>query len=169
LRENPNTSTEKLKKKDITTFVFLYKHDKNWLSNNIPFAINCRDQEIDWEKRDEELLLAVEEARKELLSEDTPTRITRSSLGRSSNKLDIIRKAEYRDKMPKTFNYLDEILETVEEFQLRRVEFAVKSITQSGKRISETSIGRAANVIKGRSSVVDSKIKKYVEEYSNIK
>lgn len=164
LKSNPTYSIEKLKKKDIITYKYLYKHDKAWLYENSPLQKYSRDSPVDWKTRDIELVSEIKYAKQVLLNTEPPSKITISSLGRIIKKLDILRKQEIRKKMPKTYKYLDSIIESNEDFQLRRVKYTVKKINETGEKLTENKIRRKAGIHKGRSDYVDAKIRKYVQE-----
>ncbi|MGO4548018.1 TnsD family Tn7-like transposition protein [Paenibacillus sp. 2TAB23] len=83
---------------------------------------------IDWEKRDLALSWEVEEACKTLLDErDTkPVRITIASIGKRIGRLSLLEK--HKEKLPVTIGILSNYLESVEQFQIRRVRWAVEQM-----------------------------------------
>nr|WP_260440152.1 TnsD family Tn7-like transposition protein [Cohnella lubricantis] len=79
---------------------------------------------VNWEKRDLELSWLVEEACKAMLSDETrkPTRITLSAVGKKVGKLSLLEKR--KKKIPITMQVLSRYLESVKDFQIRRVRWA---------------------------------------------
>jgi hypothetical protein len=82
---------------------------------------SCR---VNWEKRDLEMSWLVEEACKEILSDETlkPIRITISTVGKRIGKLSLLQKC--KKKLPITMQVLSSYLESVQDFQIRRVRWA---------------------------------------------
>jgi len=116
---------ERLTRKSIRTiyskeYSYIYNRDKKWLNDNLPnISIEiARPHKVDWNERDQETLNLVRSKFYELLSKETPIRITKSSIGRSAGILALLEKNI--DKIPKTKDYLNDIVETVEDFQIRR-------------------------------------------------
>ena len=69
---------------------------------------------MDWNKRDSDILFIVSNKHEELMDNDEPIRITKSCIGRDVGILTALKKNI--DKLPITEKYLNEIIETVEEF-----------------------------------------------------
>lgn len=78
---------------------------------------------VDWEKRDLDLSWQIEEACKSILSDKSkPVRITIAAIGKRIGKLSWLEKK--LDKLPVTKRILNNYLETVSRFQIRRVRWA---------------------------------------------
>ncbi len=167
LKRNPQYSLERIKKQDMSTYAFLNRHDKNWLRENSPNINNVGFKKVDWEKRDNEMLNAVKKGTKILLDKEKPERITLYALGRVVEKLDLLKK-DFLQKMPKTSEYINCVVESHEQFQLRRVEGVVKKLIESRKTLTESLVRREAGIAKGRSEAVDQKIAKYCNEYLDV-
>lgn len=119
-------TTTYLRKHDRATYAWLRKYDNEWLKNNLPKRKsrgNGNNHIIDWEKRDEEILEASKIAIKEILDlKCKPERVTISLIGRKIGKQYILSKKI--DKLEKTKQFLESNIETVEQFQKRRLEWA---------------------------------------------
>lgn len=83
---------------------------------------------IDWEKRDLELTWYVEEACKALLAENNtkPVRIRIATIGKRIGKLSMLEK--HKDKLPLTMKILSNYLESIPQFQCRRVRWAAEQM-----------------------------------------
>lgn len=81
---------------------------------------------VDWEKRDLELSWTVEEACKKLLDHQQmkPIRITIASVGKRIGKLALLER--HKDKVPVTMTILANHLESVDQFQIRRIQWAAE-------------------------------------------
>jgi hypothetical protein len=53
---------------------------------------------------------------------------------------------KHLDKLPKTKVYLKSVVETVEDFQIRRIEWAVEELDRRGEEVKEWKILRLAGL-----------------------
>jgi hypothetical protein len=83
---------------------------------------------VDWEKRDLEISWEVEAACKRLLEDNPskPVRITVASIGKRIGKLALLEK--HKERLPVTTAILTNYLESVDQFQIRRVQWAAKQM-----------------------------------------
>jgi hypothetical protein len=147
LNGNPNKSKTEIRNLNKGIFTWLYRNDRKWLNSNSPVVqrrtnINKR---VDWNKRDSELLEEVQKTVLSILkSEGKPERITVSSIGKKIDKLALIEK--HLDKMQQTKEFLYKHLESIEDFQIRRVNWAVKELEREGEELVEWRIIRKAGI-----------------------
>ncbi|OZI11274.1 transposase [Bacillaceae bacterium SAS-127] len=101
-------------------YAYLYRHDKEWLMATLPAnkkrspAVN----HVNWEKRDKEYVVKIKDLHLKLLSLEKPVHITKTLLGK---KLNILANLErHLNKLPNTQQLLNDITETVQQFQIRR-------------------------------------------------
>ncbi|MDS0527610.1 TnsD family transposase [Clostridium sp. SHJSY1] len=120
LNEYPSYNTTKIRKIDISTYTWLYKYDNEWLKQNSPRRNRKgNNSKIDWDKRDLELLEQVKKAVEDILeSEGKPERVSVGAIGRKIGNRYLLGRNLYRLK--ETKEYLDENIESIEEFQKRR-------------------------------------------------
>ena len=125
----PNKSKTELRKMEPALYIWLYRNCNEWLRENSPVkkAIKYECHRVDWEKRDEEILLLVKEKIKEIRNRTgKPKRITVSIVGSELGIRSLLEK--HLEKLPKTERYLNEQVENTTEFQLRRIEWAIKKL-----------------------------------------
>lgn len=106
------------------------KHAKK--ATAAPSSINIRKSpriRVDWEKRDLELSWLVEQVCKAILGESNakPVRITITLLGKRVGKLSWLEK--YQHKLPVTMSILTSYVESVSQFQIRRVRWAAERLS----------------------------------------
>jgi hypothetical protein len=78
---------------------------------------------VDWDKRDAELLPKVKEVVKEM-KQGKPERITWGGIGR---KLGISGWfAKSKNKLPFTKKYVDSVVENLQEFQIRKIQWGMR-------------------------------------------
>ncbi|MNW55055.1 hypothetical protein D3C74_326920 [compost metagenome] len=115
---------------------------------------------VDWEKRDLELSWEAEEVCKKLLDnqQKKPTRITISSVGKRIGKLSLLEK--HKGKLPVTMAILSNHLETVEQYQLRRIQWAAEQM-QNEVPIKRWQLIRKAGIRPGYSHAVSEVLDHY--------
>ncbi|WP_368492926.1 TnsD family Tn7-like transposition protein [Geobacillus thermodenitrificans] len=138
-------TSEKLRVIDHKVYTYLYRHDKEWLNKNRPKVKNVGKKEVDWEERDNNLLLEVKAAYKKIMEKEKPTRITIYSIRREIERPNYLSKKTL-NKLPKTREYLNNIIETVPEFQIRRVHYAFEILQKENKTITEYALKKAAQL-----------------------
>ncbi|WP_436865818.1 TnsD family transposase [Bacillus fungorum] len=120
IRKFPNLSRTALRERFKKQYMFLYRHDKEWLMKNFPIKQKKPEptQAVDWDKRDREYVVKIATLYKELLAKERPIRITVSAIGK---RLGILANLDrHVDKLSQTKELLEEITESVEQFQIRR-------------------------------------------------
>ncbi|MZK48997.1 TnsD family Tn7-like transposition protein [Clostridium beijerinckii] len=139
-----NENTTFIRELDKATYIWLNKYDRKWLGENSPIKKTCgHSKKINWEKRDEEMLQEVKEVVEAIYnSKEKPERVTVGAVGRKIGKVYLLQK--YLDKMPKTKLYLQEKVESVKEYQDRRVKWVRENVTTNGE--SEWIVLREAGV-----------------------
>lgn len=121
IKENSDSTTTEIRSLDRGIYDFLYRYDKAWLRENSPKRKRKQGKkDIDWEKRDEEVLKKVNDILPELLDENIkPVRITRGLIGRKIGEVTLIQKK--LGNIPKSKELINSIVESVEDYQKRRV------------------------------------------------
>ncbi|MFT8347327.1 TnsD family transposase [Clostridium saccharoperbutylacetonicum] len=147
LNNNPNKSKTEIRNLDKSLFIWLYRNDREWLNNNSPTVqkrINI-NRRVNWNKRDSEILKEVQKAVSSILkSTGKPERITVSSIGKKIDRLSLLEK--HLDKMLQTKEFLHEYLESIEDFRVRRVRWAIKELERDGEELIEWRILRKAGI-----------------------
>ena len=73
-----------------------------------------------------------------------PVRITVSKIGTTIGLKALLEK--HLDKLPQTKAYLESVTETVEEFQIRRLEWAIRELDRRGEEKKDWKILRLAGL-----------------------
>ncbi|USK62281.1 TnsD family Tn7-like transposition protein [Peribacillus asahii] len=121
IRVNPEASRSYLWKKYDGACKYLFDNDLEWYNINFPEVITYipKTSYVDWESRDIEYYNEIKKIYPELLKAEKPIRITRGLFSKRLNIFILSTKNEM-DKLPKTDALLNEITETIREFQVRR-------------------------------------------------
>ncbi len=160
----PEASRTTLRGLTPAVYIWLYRHDREWLLANSPTAQVplASVQRVDWEERDQEVLAQVKKAVQSLLIVEKPIRLTVSRIAKNVDLLSLLEK--HLDKLPDTRQYLAEVVETLEQYQIRRVYWAAKFLDQQGKEVKAWEVVRSAGLKPGYSLQVASAI----EEVSRV-
>lgn len=137
-------------------YMWLYKHDKRWLNENLPpkkkrVSIN-KNYRVNWEKRDEDILILLKKHYNSITKMEKRSRITKSIIARRTGKLAILE--SHVDRLPKCKEYISEITETVEEFQIYRVNKVIKDMFFKNQELKRWEIIRKAGLRSGFSKRV---------------
>ncbi|MFT9849994.1 TnsD family Tn7-like transposition protein [Aneurinibacillus sp. REN35] len=134
-RQFPNHSRTQLLEKFGKRYRYLMENDKDWFNANMPAKRRKVQpkQIVDWDSRDREYYKKVKLLYEELLKLEKPVRITRSLIGKRLNILTTIEKRI--TKLPRTNNLLNEIIESVQEFQIRRCYKAIDQMLEGAEPV----------------------------------
>lgn len=138
--KNQHLSKSELKELDIRLSTWLTRNDSVWFENHSPSKKERYRKELkrDWEQRDEELLQIIKKIILNWNDKDKLVRITKRRIfelvGKSFLHYDRL------DKLKKSKAYLDSVLETVEDFQIRKVKWAIVTLNKEGKLVTESRV-----------------------------
>ncbi len=133
IKENPNYTRTEVRKSKAKEYIYLYRYDQVWLYDALPQKKNVithKGKIIDWNRRDDEILIKLRKSYSNMINRYKLVRVSISSIGKVSGTLSALEKNI--DKLPKCKAYLDEITETVEQYQIRRC----KKIVDDNKNIN---------------------------------
>lgn len=160
MKKNPKLSRNNLRKLDEGVYTWLIRHDNEWLDNNSP-KIKNQYKPIDWNQRDEELLPQVKEVVLRM-QEGKPERISWTTIG---GKLGINGWFPKRkDKLPKVKAYLDSIEETLHDFHIRKIKWAIEELESEGESISKWKLIEKSGVNARYISDIKDRVSKLLNE-----
>ena len=142
--EHPEASKTILRQMAPATYARLYKHDRDWLNQNsptlrVPVSSHHR---VDWHERDKLVLAQVQDAVQLLLNAAKPIRLT---IGRIGKTLDLKALLEqHLAQMLLTKAYLESVTESIEDYQIRRVRWAIEKLEQQGEEVKPWKVIRIA-------------------------
>ncbi|MFF3102613.1 TnsD family Tn7-like transposition protein [Viridibacillus arvi] len=128
VKDNPNYSRNELANQNRANYAWLHKHDSEWLGKNSPESLQGyrKKEGISFELEDTELL----EKAKSLNAQwekyehslSKPIRKSFTAITKIIGKPNL----KYLDNFPLTTKYIQSIHESVEDFQMRKVELVLK-------------------------------------------
>jgi hypothetical protein len=166
IRNNPDKNRKEVRNNFKKQYAWLYRNDRVWIDNNFPEKIPFKERNkgytnpVDWKQRDIELLKEIEIEYAKLIAQDKPIRITKSLLGKRTGKsaaLDI-----NIDKLPETKAYIENVIESVEDFQIRRVRKICEELYEIKGSLKEWEAIRKAGLRPGYSKNVDDAIDDFI-------
>ncbi|TEB10488.1 hypothetical protein Psfp_04160 [Pelotomaculum sp. FP] len=164
VKENPGCTRNEVRKQLYLQYMRLYKHQRDLLYTILPEKVKQLPggtQIVDWSVRDIETLEKAKTAYSRLLLMPEPVRISSSRLmkemGYSSLRF-------YMDKLPLTKQYIENIAESVEEFQLRRVDFVCRKLYEEKGIFEKWEVMRVAGLRKTVSRRVIARIEENIEK-----
>lgn len=145
-KQYPRSDKTELRQLNNRVFTWLYRNDRDWLNRNSPKlkSIVNDNHRVDWEYRDEEIFNNVTVAVNDMLSVGKPIRITVSSIGSRIGIRPLLEK--HLDKLPKTKRYLEGKTESIKDFQIRRLQWAIQELQDDGQDLSLWRIFRKAGI-----------------------
>ena len=148
LNEHPELSRTTLRQLCQKEYIFLYRHDKEWLFTVLPVPkkATSKRKTVDWDKRDKEILSSLKKAYIELIKSEELTRITQSSLGKKINKLALLDKNI--DKLAACKVFINIASETKQQFQLRRCQIVILKLKKDDLSLSDWNVQKQAGLRK---------------------
>ncbi|NRD76568.1 TniQ family protein [Bacillus sp. BRMEA1] len=146
IKENPNMSVKQLRMANKALYMRLYRANREWLRMKSPILNQpSKKKRVDWNKRDNEILDEVVSAVNQLLNRDQkPVRITVAKVGSLIKREALLEKKLY--KLPRTKLYLKKHLESVSDFQKRRVEYVIDTMETQEEVLPDWKIIRMAGL-----------------------
>lgn len=164
MRNHPQHSRTQLRKVCQKEYAYLYRYDKEWLFNNLP-AIQRHKNDIkvvDWQKRDKEYAMKIKALYEQLQTSKKTIRITLSILGK---RLGILANLErHLEKLPRTQRLLEQITETVEEFQIRRCYKVIDEMKEQEAIVKLWKVQRIAGIRSERFKKIRPILEMYLEK-----
>lgn len=129
LKANPTASRNKLIKLANFEYLWLMRNETKWMRNHLPNVMKVPRQKriLDWEKIDEELLMKIQSICDEICSEIPLARVSITEIIKRTGCKKWIEKRHIR--LPKTTLLIDQNLESLEDYMLRKLKLAEKQLS----------------------------------------
>lgn len=170
IKQYPEKSKTELRQLDKAVYIWLYRNDKEWLNEYSPESklILGDNARIDWYKRDVEILFKVKEAVIDLINtKGKPERITISAVGSKIGLRSLLEK--HLSKLPKTKEFLENTVENVRAYQVRRILYAIKKLQDEREDLKLWRIYRKAGIRKEYEKELESVITELIKKQIPIK
>lgn len=147
MKRNPNITMKVLRQKLPREYAWLLQNDSEWLEVHKPLSQrrNLSTTSVDWKKRDAEYAVAVEATASHLMeAHGRPIQVTKTAIGRDIGAITLLQQKLH--KMPLTAQVLASVVETREQYAVRRVWWAADLYYQEGVLPREWQLVMRANV-----------------------
>jgi hypothetical protein len=138
--KNKHLSKRELKELDSRVSTWLIRNDFDWFERNSPKKQHQYRMELkrDWKERDRELLQIIKQIISNWNDRDKPVRITKSRIFALVGKSFLF--YNRLDKLEKSSSYIESVIESVEDYQIRRVKWAIEVLSKEGKLVTESRV-----------------------------
>jgi len=150
IKENPEITRTDIAMKYAMEWKFLCRYNKEEFLKILPpkgkrgRKRGCNIS-LDWDKRDRELVLQLQEAYIEILNRRRPIRITQSALSRKIYQFSLLNGNNLK-KLPQCAQFIKRVSESKEQFQLRRCQISITRMKKEGITITPWRIKHMAGV-----------------------
>lgn len=165
IKNNPNVNRTEITKALLKQVSWLKRNNPKWLENNFPKIEHqeAHINKIDYSKRDIETLNDIKQIYEEIMILKKPVRITISLIEKLLGK----NLYKYLSKLPRTNMFLQSIIETVDDFRIRRVTIYCDNLIRCNKFEYKTEIlAKTGIVLQYISKENKEKIVKIIGEYN---
>nr|WP_322711770.1 TnsD family Tn7-like transposition protein [Nostoc sp. ChiSLP03a]MDZ8213013.1 TnsD family Tn7-like transposition protein [Nostoc sp. ChiSLP03a] len=155
-RDYPEEGRTFLKEKFQRISSWLIRHDKEWFLQNLPplkkVGTFIPASQIDWKSRDSQLAEAVKLSALCLkVVSGRPVRITKTLIANNLDNINLKLWLFYNKKMlifrlPLTANALDEVVETLEDFAIRRIHWKANQLREEGIYVTKLQFLRKVGI-----------------------
>jgi hypothetical protein len=148
---NPTISKTGLRQQVPDTYAWLYRNDRLWLNTNSPArkSAPARMRRVDWNKRDRGVLNAAKQAAHKIYRLTPLVRVTIGRIGKSIRQKSLLEK--HLNKLPLTCSYLVGVVESVRDFQIRRIRWAVSILKRQNELVKTWQVLKLAGLDRARS------------------
>lgn len=168
LRESfPDYNRRELNNMNRAIYAWLRKYDPKWIEDNSPPSKRgqkLKIKEVDaYHRRDQQLLVEAKKIVEDWEKyEKSKGKLIRKSLGKLDKILAPMNKIQNKEKYPLTEKYISEIVETIEDFQKRRIRHILQTSFQNQKVTSAKMRKLASIHKKGKANFLE--VNEYLEE-----
>lgn len=141
-----NLSRQRLRRKCPAVYAWLYRNDREWLALQPPAPVKHipNKPRLNWPSIDSEMAHTIRKKATQLRAIDPPEQITRLALESALGQRGWLEKRQY--KLPHCAVALNEMTETLEDFQCRRVIWAAEDLQKGGLPIQVWRLRRIAGL-----------------------
>lgn len=164
VKDNPGLTRRELMYNYISLYLWLGRNDEDWFEQHLP-PINkftSRAGYLNWQKIDEELSKKVDLVCDEILSDNSfPIRVSITEIIRRIGNKTWIEKRE--SKLPLTNKVLNEKLESLEDYMIRKVQWAKEEFLKEKKLPTRLQL-KVKAVVRNKTSDESEKVQREIDE-----
>lgn len=147
-KSNPELNRTQLRREMQKQYIYLYRRNKKLLNEILPEIkeVKVNRVRVDWESRDMIIVEQLREVYNTLLFQKTMVRITLGRLAKPIGLEGKLYKWIEKNKLPKTKQYVTSVVETVQDYQLRRCKNIIQEMKNNGEVIKLWKVQRKAGI-----------------------
>ena len=164
LKENKGFNREELKQKGKGLHTWIFRYDREWYEEVTPRVRNRKPREdnIDWNKKDEECLELAKEGVQTILNKPgKPIRVTPASITRTVGEGDWFRRNK---NLVKTLEFMETAKEDIDDFRIRKIRWAIEEMLKNDESLTPYKVQLYAGFGGGNTKVREL-IEKKLEDY----
>jgi hypothetical protein len=145
---NPHSSICELKGGSSALYAWLYRNDKEWLKT-IRYRHDKKKPKhprLSWEERDQQYLKLLKAAHEAIIAFEKPKRVSKTLLFALTHRRSTLEKN--LSLLPLTKVFIDSIIESDEDFRIRRIHTYKHSCLEAGEELRRWKLLRHAGVRK---------------------
>ena len=145
--QNLTFKKTQIRKLSPDSYIWLYRHDREWLNSHSPISVKEKpiNKRVDWQLRDIEMRTKIQKYVITMLkSTDKPHRICVSRIGKELGCSDLLQK--HLDKMPETKAYINLASDTADNYNTRKIKWAMAQLQNSGEKLAMWKALRLAGI-----------------------
>jgi hypothetical protein len=147
IESSPDIGRTAIRKRLENQYMYLYRYDKEWFDANMPRIQSKsiqRSELRNWALTDNQLLSLLKQTYNRILKEQLKSRISKTLLFRKSKKQSFFE--NHINKLPRCKAFIEANIESVEQFQIRRVNKACKEIMEQDRELKRWEVIRKAGL-----------------------
>ncbi len=150
IRENRQLSVSELRNQNQAVYNWLYRYDRTWLLAHVLVKKKgiIKRERVNWKERDHQLSKEVQIVADDIVNVNSGKliRVTKREIGRRLDKLPLLFNMLHR--LPESAKQLDIVLESVEEFQTRRIKIKAAELKKKNSVVKRWKLIRASGLKK---------------------
>lgn len=162
MSQNPLMGVKALKNLNSSLYYWLYRNDREWISVNRPKKMieRVRGEIVNWEERDKKLSTVVEQILRNWneYEKSRPKKITKTAIAKKTEKPHLI--LNNQEKIPKTVELINSYIETQNQYNIRKLNWAIKELLNEGGQIREWALYKKAAI---REEQITPEVRAYTE------
>ncbi|KOA19829.1 hypothetical protein CLHOM_19180 [Clostridium homopropionicum DSM 5847] len=164
IKENSDLTRTEIRRIAQKEYTWLYRNDKEWLFENLPqktYRVKMNRNKVEWEPRDNEVLILIKNAYNDIVNSNKPIRITKSRLGNVAGISSLI--YNKKSKLPKTQKFISNMVESIDKFHIRKVNYIYNNL------IKQQGYVRKWQILKQVARNPSVSVKFYIDECFRVK
>ncbi|MBL8203480.1 MAG: TnsD family transposase [Blastocatellia bacterium] len=159
----PQASVTELRRKAPALWTWLYRHEKDWLRQNVPAPIRQAPQvkRVDWQVRDQQTATEVQAVIQQILATVPLQRVTKSRIGKKIGRLALLERL--LDKLPRTKSLLEKRCESPAQYRIRRIRWAVQQLLRQNSAVRVWEVVRLARLRKEYATQLETFIQREIK------